>query len=94
MKGAERIDVLCRDRPERSVPNPRVLTADEIVDDTGSGDAFAAGLLTAHALGLDLDDGVALGMDLARVKLRFPGVTGIDRYAEVWDRFAPGQTRK
>lgn len=74
VKGADRVDIHHRSGDHRSCPNPLLLTADEIVDDTGSGDAFAAGYLL---------DGVALGLDLARAKLGFVGVTGIEGYAEV-----------
>lgn len=88
IKGADRVDVDTRDgvlAARRTYLNPRVLEPEEIVDDTGSGDAFAAGFLIGQ-LSTDLDEagGVRLGMDLARVKLGFHGVTGIERYAEAY----------
>lgn len=68
--------------------NRLILSDEEITDDTGSGDAFAAGLLLALVTPeLDRADGVTLGMDLAREKLRWPGLAGIDRYPEIHRRF-------
>jgi sugar/nucleoside kinase (ribokinase family) len=92
VKGAEGVDVHHRAggaTRTRTYANPRVLGPGEIVDDTGTGDAFAAGFLIAQLLpGVDEAAGVGLGMDLARAKLGFCGVTGIERYAELWPRFA------
>lgn len=64
--------------------NPLVLTADEIVDDTGTGDAFAAGLIWALATpDATVTEGVQLGMALAVEKLRWPGLGGLHRYRDV-----------
>lgn len=90
VKGADRVDIHHRGRAVTLHHNPRVLEADEIVDDTGSGDAFAAGYLIGRlAPELTEADGVALGMDLARAKLTFPGTTGIGHYPPLWRRFGP-----
>ncbi|MEM9566008.1 MAG: PfkB family carbohydrate kinase [Actinomycetota bacterium] len=87
-KGADRVELHRRGRATETVPNPEVLGEDRIVDDTGSGDAFAAGFLIGQLLDLAPSTGVELGMDLARLKLGFPGVTGIEHYASVWRRLA------
>ncbi len=87
-KGADRVDLHHPGRATATVTNPEVLGPDRIVDDTGSGDAFAAGFLIGQLLGLEPAVGVELGMDLARVKLGFAGVTGIERYGPTWQRFA------
>jgi ribokinase len=82
VKGADRVDVLHRDRTTDTHPNPHVLGPDEIVDDTGAGDAFAAGFLIGQLVAaVGPERGVCLGMDLARVKLGFAGMTGVDRFA-------------
>ncbi|GAB3847439.1 carbohydrate kinase family protein [Dactylosporangium cerinum] len=46
------------------------LTADLVLDATGAGDVYAAGVLAAVAEGTHLHDGVRLGMALARHKLQ------------------------
>ena len=91
VKEPERVTIIT-DLPDRKTtdvyPNPRVLTAAEIVDDTGTGDAFAAGLLWALATqGAAVADGVQLGMALATKKLGWPGLGGLDGYAEIADPF-------
>ncbi|MEM7323685.1 MAG: PfkB family carbohydrate kinase [Actinomycetota bacterium] len=64
--------------------NPEVLPPHQIVDDTGTGDAFAAGFLWALASpGVSEATGVELGMALAAAKLRHPGLGGLDGYADV-----------
>lgn len=68
--------------------SPRVMAADEIVDDTGTGDAFAAGLILALATpGVTVAEGVQLGMALAAEKLGWPGLGGLGRYAEITNSF-------
>ncbi|MET7420231.1 carbohydrate kinase family protein [Dactylosporangium sp. NPDC005555] len=73
------------------------LTADRVVDATGAGDVYAAGVLVALAGGggTHLYDGVRLGMALARHKLLhladaghadFPGVV------QAWRDFTTGPT--
>ena len=84
LKSPEAIEIHRRARPVERYPNPEVVPASEIVDDTGSGDAFAAGFL----LGQLVDDigpggGIELGLDLARAKLAFPGLTEVERLADV-----------
>lgn len=87
VKGAEAVEVLDRDGRVEHHPNPRVLSSAEIVDDTGAGDAFAAGFLLGQLVDdLDRAGGVTLGMDLARAKLGFPGMSAVDRFAEVYHR--------
>lgn len=87
VKGVEAVEVLRPGQRTERHPNPEVLTPAEIVDDTGAGDAFAAGFLIGQ---LDPDvgpeRGVALGMDLARTKLGFPGMSAPDRLAPVLRR--------
>lgn len=64
--------------------NPKVLSAEEIIDDTGTGDAFAAGLLLALASkDRSTADGIQLGMRLAAEKLRWPGLAGLHNYAAI-----------
>lgn len=88
VKDAAGIDVHRRAQPVETHPNPRVLAPHEIVDDTGAGDAFAAGFLLGQLQPNELGEaaGIELGMDLARVKLDFPGLTGADRFAEPYRR--------
>lgn len=63
--------------------NPGVLDPAQIVDDTGAGDAFAAGFLAGTCLpGFETADGVELGLRLARAKLGFVGTTGIHGYRQ------------
>ncbi len=85
VKGADAVDVWHRHGPVEHHSNPRVLAATEIVDDTGAGDAFAAGFLIGQLVaGIGPRGGVDLGMDLARVKLGFPGMSAVDRFADVF----------
>jgi sugar/nucleoside kinase (ribokinase family) len=75
--------LLGSDIVERSYSNLHVLDISEVVDDTGAGDAFAAGFLASVCLpGLEAADGVELGLRLARRKLRFVGTTGIHHYRQ------------
>ncbi|WP_371666053.1 PfkB family carbohydrate kinase [Streptomyces sp. NBC_01241] len=65
-----------------------VLTDDQIEDDTGAGDVFAAGLLavmTGERLQTEL--GCLLGMTLARHKLRYVGSHGHAQLAQVTKDF-------
>lgn len=65
------------------------LPAEEIVDGTGAGDVFAAGLLAALARDpTRFEDGARLGMLLARHKLRHSGTDGHDAFAEIVRTFA------
>lgn len=92
VKDAGGIDVHHRGAPPVSEPNPVVVPADGIVDDTGAGDAFAAGLLIGQVHpGLTEREGVRLGMDLARIKLGFPGLTGAERFAGPYQRLIGGR---
>ncbi|MEL6985379.1 MAG: carbohydrate kinase family protein, partial [Actinomycetota bacterium] len=91
VKGAEAIEVHHRDRPLERHPNPRVLTPGDIVDDTGAGDAFAAGFLIGQLVPeIGPDRGVTLGMDLARAKLGFTGMSAPERLAPLLRRHLDG----
>ncbi len=114
VKGADRVDL--HRRRGHSIEtvgfvNPVVLAPDEIVDDTGAGDAFAAGFLVAtldNAVaaattapgggpavigdpGAGARLGLALGAELARIKLGFRGTAGVDRYGPAYRRFIAGR---
>ncbi len=72
----------------RIFQNPVQLRADQIVDDTGTGDAFAAGLLVSFASpSISTSDGVDLGFRLASEKLRWPGLGGLDRYSDIYENY-------
>ncbi len=91
VKGVDAVDVLHRDGRTDHHPNPHVLADDEIVDDTGAGDAFAAGFLIGQLVAeVGPAGGVDLGMDLARAKLGFPGMSAVDRFAAVYRRHLAG----
>ncbi len=88
-KRADRIDVFSghdHRAPSRTHHNDRVLSDAEVVDDTGAGDAFAAGYLLALATALSDDDGIELGFRLAGEKLRWRGLDGAHRYAGIYQR--------
>lgn len=91
VKGAETVETHRRSGPTAVHPNPEILGPEDIVDDTGAGDAFAAGFLIGQLVdAIGPERGVELGMDLARAKLGFPGLTGIDGMAEIYARFVAG----
>lgn len=73
-RGGEGADLFCDGRCERieAVP-PRA-----VVDPTGCGDAFRAGLLCAKALGADWGDAVRLGSVMGSEKI---AVSGAQNYA-------------
>lgn len=84
VKGVEAVEVLRRGERTNRCPNPQVLNPAEIVDDTGAGDAFAAGFLIGQLRPeIGPERGVILGMDLARTKLGFPGMSAPERLAPV-----------
>lgn len=68
----------------------RVLAEDEIEDSTGAGDVFAGGLLAAVAGGVEFGAAIRLGMALAKTKLRYAGVAGHARFAEIARSALPG----
>jgi sugar/nucleoside kinase (ribokinase family) len=77
------------DTVERIYHNGSILDANVIVDDTGAGDAFAAGFLVGQSLpGLEISDGVELGMRLARRKLQYVGTTGAAHYRQEFIGFS------
>ncbi len=92
VKAAEHVEMYGPASPSdsgamRRYPNPQVLAADEVVDDTGAGDAFAGGFLPSLVLDdLSVADGVELGFALATEKLRWAGLAGIHRYEEIYRR--------
>jgi sugar/nucleoside kinase (ribokinase family) len=57
-----------------------MLDSSAVLDDTGAGDAFAAGFLSGvGVLGLDTGAAVALGQRLARDQLQSVGMLGPPR---------------
>lgn len=91
LKRTDRIETFARHDGTTSheqFENSTVLSPAEIVDDTGTGDAFAAGLLISLVTtGLDYRDGIELGYLLAREKLRWPGLEGLTNYSEIYRDF-------
>ena len=71
-------EVLQRTYSGRSSTSP-----DDVVDDTGAGDSFAAGFLLGRLLpGFDTADCVEFGLSLANRKLTFSGMTGVQSFAD------------
>lgn len=61
----------------RAFPGAAMLDSSAVLDDTGAGDAFAAGFLSGvGVLGLDTGAAVALGQRLAREQLQSVGMLG------------------
>ena len=94
LKRADRIEVFVKqgdgvDGVEHTVyQNSTVLDPDQIVDDTGAGDAFAAGFLFSLVTqAITRQNGIELGFRLAREKLGWPGLGGLDRYAMIYNDF-------
>jgi sugar/nucleoside kinase (ribokinase family)/class 3 adenylate cyclase len=64
------------------------LMQQDVEDATGAGDVFAAGLFVAMLVpGLELRDGVNLGLELARQKLRHAGSTGLSTFSSIVEKF-------
>lgn len=80
LKRHDRVQLFRRDGrgvAERAFANSEVLESSAILDDTGAGDAFAAGFLSGVGLlGLDTAASVFLGQRLARAQLQSVGMLG------------------
>jgi len=64
------------------------VTAEEVVDPTGCGDAYRAGLLFALANGLSLETGTRLGSLMGSIKVSHSGPQGIELdLAAIRDRY-------
>jgi sugar/nucleoside kinase (ribokinase family) len=78
LKRYDRVEVFslpARELVVQLYTNSEVLEPMEIVDDTGAGDVFAGGVLTALLLpGIEFRDAVDLGLRMARRKLQFEGM--------------------
>lgn len=95
VKRAEGISLLYRaDSAVERIHLPQVpLPEDGIQDSTGAGDVFAAGLLAAVAGDrMQLELGAALGMRLARHKLRHVGAAGHAAFPEIARELIAGGT--
>lgn len=92
VKGADRVDVFAAEGGQiihRSVPNSEILAPEDVIDDTGAGDAFAAGFLPSLILpSLSQSQGIELGMRLAREKLLWAGLSGMHRYRDIYQQFS------
>jgi sugar/nucleoside kinase (ribokinase family) len=65
-----------------------VLTPDEIVDATGAGDVFAGGFLNSLLIpGLEIGEGIELGLRLVRRKLVQAGSTGFPSFPALFNRY-------
>ena len=84
---AERGSLVFADRQERLVPAFR---ADRVVDPTGAGDAFAAGLAVALAEGRALLDGVRFAHAVASFAVEAVGTEGLADRKTVEARMARG----
>ena len=63
---------------ERVYANNIILSSREIIDDTGAGDMFAAGMICGSCVpGFEITHNIELGLRLARRKLQFVGMTSI-----------------
>jgi sugar/nucleoside kinase (ribokinase family) len=61
---------------ERTYKHPHELRNEDIIDDTGAGDAFAAGFATGLLVpGFKTSESIEFGLRLARLKLSYPGTT-------------------
>ena len=84
---AERGSLVFADREERLVP---AFHADRVVDQTGAGDAFAAGLAVALAEGRGLLDGVRFAHAVASFAVEAIGTEGLADRKTVEARIAAG----
>lgn len=84
---AERGSLVCADGTERIVP---AFHADRVVDPTGAGDAFAAGLAVALAEGRALLDAVRFAHAVASFAVEAVGIAGLADRATVERRLAGG----
>lgn len=78
---------LHRELKEASFKN-KPLSDRQIEDATGAGDVFAAGLFAAMMIpGFELRDGIQLGLNMVRSKLRSGGTTGFAQFANIVESY-------
>lgn len=76
-------------------PNTRLLDSKQIEDSTGAGDVFAAGFIGAQLTpGMHWGNGVELGLQMAREKLKSRGRDGYDRFSGLMNRLLQSIVQK
>lgn len=84
--GPRGVFLLDADRREQTIP---AFPVEKVIDSTGAGDCWSAGLLAGLSTGLDFHAAARLGNAVAACGIQAPGATsGIQSLAEVRQRFA------
>jgi sugar/nucleoside kinase (ribokinase family) len=90
LKQSDKISIFRRVRGRIFLQSYRnlVLTPDEIEDATGAGDVFAGGFLTSLLIpGVEIREGVELGLRLVRRKLVQAGSSGFSAFPAIFNRY-------